>query len=165
MLHRRFLLREIWQGRRQALIFIFCVALSLATTVALNGFRRDIDRSITGDARALHGGDVILHSHYELSPGLRQALDRLQRQGKIAAAVDTYGFYSLIRSSRGERTQFANLKVVGEGYPFYGRVSLQSGRRLGQVLKAGEIVVAPEVLGRLQVRIGAGSTSARPCCG
>jgi len=52
MLHRRFLLREIWQGRRQALIFIFCVALSLATTVALNGFRRDIDRSITGDARA-----------------------------------------------------------------------------------------------------------------
>lgn len=154
MLHRRFLLREIWQGRRQALIFIFCVALSLATTVALNGFRRDIDRSITGDARALHGGDVILHSHYELSPGLRQALDRLQRQGKIAAAVDTYGFYSLIRSSRGERTQFANLKVVGEGYPFYGRVSLQSGRRLGQVLKAGEIVVAPEVLDRLQVRIG-----------
>jgi len=154
MLHRRFLLREIWQGRRQALIFIFCVALSLATTVALNGFRRDIDRSITGDARALHGGDVILHSHYELSPGLRQAIDRLRRQGKIAAAVDTYGFYSLIRSSRGEQTLFANLKVVGGGYPFYGRIDLQSGRRLEQVLRAGEIVVAPEVLDRLQLQIG-----------
>jgi len=154
MLHRRFLLRELWQGRKQALIFIFCVALSLATTVALNGFRRDIDRSITGDARALHGGDVILHSHYELSPGLRQGIDRLQRQGTIAAVVDTYGFYSLLRSSPGGQTLFANLKVVESGYPFYGRVELQSGRRLDQALRAGEVVVAPEVLQRLQLQIG-----------
>ena len=154
MLDRRFLLREIWQGRKQALIFIFCVALSLATMVALNGFRRDIDRGITGDARALHGGDIILHSHYELSPGLRQAVERMQRQGRVAQAADTWGFYSLIRSVKDQDTLFANLKVATAGYPLYGRVELQSGRRLDQALKPGDVVVAADVLHRMRLQIG-----------
>lgn len=154
MLDRHFLLREIWQGRKQALIFIFCVALSLATMVALNGFRRDIDRGITGDARALHGGDIILHSHYPLSTGLVQALARLEEQGQVAEAVDTWGFYSLIRAVSGEKTLFANLKVAGAGYPLYGRVELLSGRRLAEVLRQGHAVVAADVLDRMQLQIG-----------
>lgn len=154
MLNRHFLLREIWQGRKQAVIFIFCVALSLATMVALNGFRRDIDRGITGDARALHGGDIILHSHYALSPGLLQAVERLQQQGRVAQAADTWGFYSLVRGISGDKTLFVNLKVATTGYPLYGRVELQSGRRLEEVLKQGDVVVAADVLQRMQLQIG-----------
>jgi putative ABC transport system permease protein len=154
MLHRRFLLRELWQGRKQALIFVFCVALSLATTVALNGFRRDVDRSITGDAQALHGGDIIVHSHYQLSDGLQRAMTKTGKDRRAERIVNTYEFYSLLRSTLSEDTLFANIKVVEEGYPLYGRVDLQSGRTLADVLSAGKVVVAGEVLDRLRLKIG-----------
>ncbi len=165
MLHRRFLIRELWQGRIQALIFVFCVALSLATTVALNGFSRDVDRSITGDAQALHGGDIIIHSHYPLSPGLREAVAGQVKDGSVETALATYEFYSLLRSVSSDATLFANLMVIEEGYPLYGRVELQSGRTLAQALKAGDVVVADEVLGRLGLQVGdrlhVGSTDLR----
>lgn len=154
MLHRRFLLRELWQGRKQALIFVFCVTLSLATTVALNGFRRDVDRSITGDAQALHGGDIIVHSHYQLSADLQQAMAKLGNDGQAEKAVNTYEFYSLLRSTLSENTLFANIKVVEDSYPLYGRVDLQSEMALTKVLGVGNAVVATEVLDRLHLKIG-----------
>ena len=154
MLHWRFLLRELLQSRKQGLIFIFCVALSLATIVALNGFRRDVSRSITGDAQALHGGDIIVHSHYELNPRLREDVKRLQKDGLVAEAVETWEFYTVLRSPEKEKTLFANLKVVEAGYPLYGRVELASGRDFGKVLGPGEVAVAPEVLQRLELEVG-----------
>lgn len=154
MLHRRFLLRELWQGRKQAVIFVFCVALSLATTVALNGFRRDVDRSITGDAQALHGGDIIVHSHYQFSNGLQRAMAKADEDRRSVRRVNTYEFYSLLRSTLSEKTLFANVKVVETGYPLYGRVDLQSGKPLAEVLSTGKAVVAGEVLDRLHLKIG-----------
>ncbi len=154
MLHTRFLMRELWQSRKQGLIFIFCVALSLATIVALNGFRRDVDRSITGDAQALHGGDVIIHSHYELTGALRQKVGALQAAGLIGAVVETRELYSVLRSPGEEKTLLCNLKVVETGYPLYGRVDLASGGEFFRVLRQGEVVVAVEVLQRLHLRVG-----------
>ncbi len=154
MFHTRFLLRELWQGRKQGLIFICCLALSLATIVALNGFRRDVDRSITGDAQALHGGDVIVHSHYELTETLRQKVATLQTAGLIEKVVETRELYSVLRSPVEEKTLFCNLKVVEAGYPLYGRVELASGRDFSRMLRQGEIVVAAEVLQRLHLRVG-----------
>ena len=66
----------------------------------------------------------------------------MQRQGRVAEAADTWGFYSLIRSVNDQDTLFANLKVATAGYPLYGRVELQSGRRLGQALKPGDVVAS-----------------------
>ncbi len=154
MFHTQLLLRELWQGRKQGLIFICCVALSLATMVALNGFRRDVDRSITGDAQALHGGDIIVHSHYELTAALRQKVAALQSDGRIERMVETRELYSVLRSSQVEKTLFCNLKVVEKGYPLYGRIELASGRDFSRVLRQGEVVVAAEVLQRLQLQVG-----------
>ena len=73
----RFLIREILHSKSQALVFILCVALSLVSIVAINSFRNNVQQSIAGDARGLHGGDVIVHSHYEFSPALQQEITRL----------------------------------------------------------------------------------------
>ncbi len=153
MPHLRFLFRELVRSGKQASIFVLCVALSLATLVALNTFRKNVDRSLSGDARALHGGEILIRSHYPFGQGIEQAVSDLARK-KGFLAVRTYEFYSVIRPLTGERTLFCRLKVVGPGYPLYGRVGLRSGRPLARVLTAGRVVVEPEVLGRLGLKTG-----------
>ena len=96
----RFLLREIVHSRGQAAVFVLCVALSLVSIVAVNSFRRDIRGVIAGDARSLHGGDVIIHSHTDFSPPLRAVIADLRREKGIVA-VDTREFYSVARKADG----------------------------------------------------------------
>ncbi len=148
-----FLLNEIRQCGAQAVTFIFCVALSIATLIALNSFKRDVNRSLLDDAQALHGGDIILHSHYPFSDALRRAVADLERQKRVVKS-ETYEFYTVIRPDGGENSLFVNVKVVDADYPLYGTVTLRSGGDFQTVLKPGNIVVAPEVLSRLAITPG-----------
>ena len=153
VINGKFLLRELLYSKKQAVIYILCVALSLVSLVAVNSFRSDIDRSISGDARALHGGDIILHSHYELSPGLQRAVVSLTEENR-ATAVRAWEFYSVARKSDESGSLLCNIKVVENGYPLYGRVDLASGREFSDVVDAGKIVVGQGVLDRLDMAVG-----------
>jgi len=153
MLHLRFIFRELIGSGKQAAIFVLCVALSLATMVALNSFRKNVDHSILGDARSLLGGDILIHSHYPFSQGIKQAVADLENN-KTTQAVRTYVFYSVIRPMSGKRTLFCRLKVVGPGYPLYGKVELRSGQPFAKALTPGKILVEQEVLKRLGLKVG-----------
>ncbi|MFV0439157.1 MAG: ABC transporter permease [Desulfopila sp.] len=149
----RYLYREMVEARHQAGIFILCVALAITGLVALNSFRRDVNRSIAGDARALHGGDIILHSHYPFSANLLAAVDDLR--GELGGEARTWEFYSVVRSDGAKpRTLLSNIKVVEPEYPLYGEVVLASGQRLAERLVPGSVVVGEEVLARLHLQRG-----------
>ncbi len=152
MIHLRFVLREIVQSGRQASIFTLCVVLSIATTVALNSFKTDVNRTISKDARALHGGDIILHSHYDFSPGLTAAVGKLD--DSIQSETRSWEFYSLVQNPTNKATRLSDIKVVQPAYPLYGDVILQSGRELGEQLRSGRAVVAPELLELLDLTVG-----------
>ena len=130
------------------------MALSITSLVALNSFKRDVHQSITGDARALHGGDLIIHSHYDFSPALLAAVNTLP--GAVAM-VRTWQFYSVVRNS-GDETLFCNIMAVEPEYPLYGTVTLASGVSFQQQLAAGTTVelraeVDPDLLGGLTVQV------------
>ncbi len=154
MIHFRFLFREMLESRRQAGIFILCVALSITSLVALNSFRRDVHRSITGDARGLHGGDLIVHSHYPFSPGLLAAVRQLENENIVSATMQTWQFYSVVRDPADGDTLFSNIMAVEPGYPLYGRVELASGQPFGRQLVPGTAVVGRTLLERLGLAIG-----------
>jgi putative ABC transport system permease protein len=149
----RFIIREILHSKSQAVVFILCVILSLVSIVAINSFRRDIRQSIVSDARGLHGGDIIVHSHYDFSQPLHQELTTLVGEEGIES-VRTWEFYSVARREDGGDSLFCNIKVVDRGYPFYGVVELGSGRDFSIVLQPGKAIVAPALLQRLDLAIG-----------
>lgn len=149
----RFLLREIAHSRSQAVVFVLCVALSLVSIVAVNSLRRDVNSSIMSDARNLHGGDIIVHSHYKYSPGLQAELAEIRASENVKSA-QTWEFYSVARRVDGRETLLSNIKVVQNGYPFYGEVVLQSGRTFSSVLQPGKVVVAESLLKRLDLMLG-----------
>jgi len=149
----RFLIREIRHSKSQAVVFVLCVILSLISIVAINSFRRDVRQSIVSDARGLHGGDVIVHSHYDFSQPLQQELIALSLEKGIQN-VRSWEFYSVARREDGRSSLFSNIKAVQKGYPLYGVVELGSGRDFSAVLQPGKVVVAKELLDRLGLAVG-----------
>ena len=89
MLNFHFITRQIRSSGKQALIFVLCVALSLLTLVSLGGFSSSVRSSMLKDARQLHAADIIIHSHYPLSPGLDAAIKDYEKQGLAAGALIT----------------------------------------------------------------------------
>lgn len=153
MLNLRFVLRQIAGARRQCTLFVLCVALSLIALVSLESFNRSVNSSLLRDAKALHAGDIIVHSHAPLPAALQAELAALIRRGALQTAR-YYDFYSVLRKVQGEGSLLCDVKVVERGYPFYGKVLLASGRTLGEVLTPGSLVVEQSLLDRLQVRVG-----------
>ncbi|MDW7773567.1 MAG: FtsX-like permease family protein [Desulfobulbaceae bacterium] len=153
MLHFRFILRQIRGSGKQAVIFILCVALSLLILTSLGGFSRSVRSSMLKDARQLHAADIIIHSHQPYSRPLVQALEELENEG-LAEGVEIHEFYSMAANPGREKSLLSHLKVVGKGYPFYGRVELASGREFSKVLAPGSIIVEQSLLERLQAEIG-----------
>jgi putative ABC transport system permease protein len=153
MVNPRFVLRQITGARRQAAVFVLCVALSMITLVSLGSFSRSVQSSLLRDAQALHAADLIIHSHAPLPAPLQAEIDTLSRQGALVSAR-YYEFYSVLRTIGGEGSLLCNLKVVEPGYPFYGKVVLASGRPLREVLTPGSLVVEQSLLDRLRLNTG-----------
>jgi len=152
-LHRHFIFRQIMRSRRQAAVFVVCVALSIVTLIALNGFSAGVHRSLLNDARSLHAADVIVRSNYDLPPVLTDVVGQLETEGTLSAAR-VYEFYSVVRTRDNGDSLLAKIKVVQKGYPFYGQVAVLSKKPFETVLKPGRIVVSQTLLDRLKIKIG-----------
>jgi putative ABC transport system permease protein len=152
-LHRHFIFRQIVRSRRQAMMFVMCVALSIVTLIALNGFSASVHKSLLNDARMLHAADIIVRSNYEFPPALNAAVKELEKKDRVTSAR-VYEFYSVVRTADDRDSLLARLKVVQKGYPFYGRIELQSGEEFKAKLVPGRIIVSQPVLDQLKVNIG-----------
>jgi putative ABC transport system permease protein len=153
MLHFRFIFRQINGSRKQAIIFVVCVALSLLILTSLGGFSSSVRRSMLQDARQLHGADITLYSHYPFSAPLLKAVHDYEERGIVQGAL-VNKFYSMARNPLTEKSILSDLKVVERGYSFYGKVELLSGLEFSEVLSEGSIVVEQLLLDRLQAGIG-----------
>jgi putative ABC transport system permease protein len=153
MFHFAFLIRQIRRSRKQSGVFVLCVMLSMVSLIALNGFSASVNQSLMRDARQLNAGDVIIRSNYPFGPGLTQTVDRLVTDGAVAAAR-LYEFYAIARSPGDDRSVLSMIKVAGRGYPFYGRMSLASGRPFSEVYRPGTVLVERLLLDRLGLKPG-----------
>ena len=152
-LHRHFIFRQIMRSRRQAAVFMVCVALSIVTLIALNGFSAGVHRSLLNDARSLHAADIIIGSNYDLPAALIDVVSQLETEGTLSAAR-VYEFYSVVRTRDNGDSLLAKIKVVQKGYPFYGQVAVLSKRPFETVLNPGRVVVSQTLLDRLKLKIG-----------
>jgi putative ABC transport system permease protein len=153
MFNARFIRRQIFRSRHQSLVFILCVVLSMVTLVSLGSFSRSVHSSLLRDARILHAADLIIRSRAPFPTEFSGAITSLENENAIETAR-VYEFYSVVRKVKEDDSLLAQLKVVEQGYPFYGRVQLASGQPFRKVLTSGNIVVEQVLLDRLHLRVG-----------
>ena len=153
ILHPQFVVRQIVRSRRQAVVLVLCVALSIVTLISLNGFSASVHTSLLKDAKTLHAADIIIRSYHEISPATTRSIRQLEDQNQIISNR-VWEFYSVVRSQKGRDSVLAKLKIVQPGYPFYGQVLLKSGRQFDSVLSPGSVIVAQNLLDRLGLQVG-----------
>jgi putative ABC transport system permease protein len=120
---------------------------------ALSGLSRRVDQALRSDARSLHAGDIVVKSYDPISISLEQAIDGLADQERIRR-VDVHEFYSVVRAVDKAASVLSRLKVVEPGYPFYGQVTLKSGRPFARVLAPGTCIVEQTLLDRIGAAVG-----------
>jgi putative ABC transport system permease protein len=125
----------------------------LSTLTAFTGFSKSVNRSLLNDAKKLHAADIIIRTYDKISDGLEKAVAEQVRLGQVALAR-IYEFNSVVRAPDREKSLLSRLKVVEEGYPFYGEVVLHSGLSFHDVLTPGHVIVEKTLLDRLGVRVG-----------
>ena len=153
MRHMPTIFRQIRRSSQQAVLFVLCVALSLATLTAFSGFSRTMAEALWEDARTLHAADVIVRSYDPIPAALTRVIDRLTNQGRILSAT-IHEFYSVVRAPEKSSSILSSLKVVEPGYPFYGRVILRSGRDFASVLAPGVCIVEQTLFDRTGLSVG-----------
>lgn len=137
---------------------VLSVAVGVAALVGVRGLSDSFRTTLSGEARSLMAGDLsarILH------PPTTEDL------GKIAAALKQGSGVSAIRSTWTSETismasvppdpvpLLVSLKAVDPTqYPFYGTAQLQPKMSLSQALDGDSVVVADELLIRLNAHVG-----------
>ncbi|MFZ7126350.1 MAG: ABC transporter permease [Desulfobacterales bacterium] len=152
-LHTAFVRRQLLHPKKQTVLFLLCTALAVVSLVALGGFDDNIKRSVWRDAKALHGGDVLIRSRMPFSPQLEAAVTALQKDPGTAVAR-IWEFYSIARNAEESASLLSTVKVVEPGYPLYGEVVLESGAGFSDRLAPGTVIVERTLLDRLELQPG-----------
>lgn len=147
----RLLRADARHGRRTLSLFLLSVALSITALVALGSLRANVDDSLMDQARGLIAADLQVRSTHPPGPQVQEHLQALVASSgsEVSRVVE---FASMVAVPG--HVLLCQIKAVPPSWPWYGTVTLQSGRSLSTVLKPGQAVVEASLLARLHLRVG-----------
>lgn len=152
--------REMRASWRRLLFFFVCIAVGVGAIVALRSVIQSVRYTFAGEARSLIAADAIIASNQPLKP---EALDRIAKRLSQAGAESTRSveLATMVRpADRADgRARMVELRAVEAGFPYYGLLKLTGGVPYQHGLLQGfGVLVRPELLAQLDVRVGDGIT-------
>ena len=160
----RFVLRMAWRETRASwlrlMFFFVCVALGVAAIVVLRSVVQNVRNTLTREARAIVGADIVVQSPRpwtdETLGTLGQTLD-----GETVTArtdvIETRTMAAGVAGVGGEkgRVKLVELRGVEDGFPLYGSLVLDGGAPYSRRLLDGRgTLVPPEFLVEMRVAVG-----------
>jgi putative ABC transport system permease protein len=144
-------LRETRAGWRHFIFFLICISLGVGSLIGVAGFSVNLERTIQGEARSLSASDLQILSNRPLKPAENALLSDLETRGVRRLLV-----YEMdaMAATDGNRSQLVELKVVDQGYPYYGRLVVEPPDPLMDLLRNHGAVVQESLLIRLNVGLG-----------
>lgn len=144
--------RESRTARRRLLLYMSSISLGVAALVAIDSFAANVQDSLKSQSRTLMGGDVSFSYNAQFPEDAQRVIDTLVAKGTPVARVVTFG--SMVQAPRTGGTRLAQVKAVGEGYPFYGLVETAPAGRWKDVQGGQRAVVDPSLLISLDAHVG-----------
>ena len=147
-------LREIRASWRRLLFFFICIAVGVASIVAIRSLIRSVREGLTREARAMTGADVVVRSDRPIGAPVRDAVAREQGSGRVGTVSEAVELATMVRPASGATTRMVELRAVQAGFPMYGTMSLVSGTYSYALLRDHGVLVRPELLAQLNVGVG-----------
>lgn len=134
-------------------IFLACLALGTAAIATVGSLSSAIETGLGREARALLGGDVELRIHHR--PATDEQRRWLSERGTISEVIEVR---AMARHPDGGKQRLVELKAVDDLYPLVGRLEIQGGSGLAEVLAPDGGVdgaaVAESLLEKLGLAVG-----------
>jgi putative ABC transport system permease protein len=145
----RTMLRESRGAGGRLAFFVACLAVGVAAVVAVAGLSASLDDGLRSEARQLLAADLVIEGSRPLPADIdfaKAGLPDIRR-------ADILEMVTVVLSPSG-KSQLVELKAVDGDYPFYGKLALVPARPLQSLLGSDGVVVAPELLSRLGLKVG-----------
>lgn len=147
-----------WREARSApgkfLFVIISVAIGVGALVGVRGFNESFQKTLLEQARGLMAGDISARLMRQPSAAELSQLAALARRGVQQTWVTE--MVSMVSVSPERPPLLVSLKAVDPAfYPFSGTVELEPSSSLKALLKDDTVIVAEELLIRMQTQVGA----------
>jgi len=152
----RMALREIRASWRRLLFFFVCIAVGVASIVAIRSLIQSVREGLTREARAMTGADVVVRSDRPLGDAVRAAVERAREDGRVSGVSEAVELATMVRPAGGTTTRMVELRAVQEAFPLYGTLTLEDGVYTHGLLRDHGALVMPELLAQLGLRVGDG---------
>ena len=153
-LYLSLLVREARGSIKRFTFFVACLAVGVAAVVSVAGLSAALAEGVRREARQLLAADLTVSSSQPL-PGEIDALLAQRHELRITRLREVVTMASAAEGSgRPGASQLVELKVVEGHYPFYGELETEPQHPLDSMLSADGVVVAPDLLSRLDLRMG-----------
>jgi putative ABC transport system permease protein len=150
----RMALREIRASWQRLLFFFICIAVGVASIVAIRSVIQSVRQGLTREARAMTGADVVVRSDRPLGDEIRAAVAREQASGRVAVVSEAVELATMVRPAGVTTTRMVELRAVESSFPLYGTMTLQGKPYSHELLRDHGVLVRPELLAQLNLREG-----------
>lgn len=153
----RYMILESRGSRGRLGFFVGCLAVGVAAVVAVAGLSEGLETAVGREARQLMAADLAIEGREPLPAEVEALLDStlgakratLKEMPTVVAATSRDSKALAIGPS-----QLVELKSVDGAYPFYGELVLEPQRPLSELLGEDRVLVAPDLLARLDLTVG-----------
>src|SRR5687768_16483721 len=155
--YARLVVRESRRSRGRIALFMGCIAVGVAAILLVAGLSTSVNDGVRAEGRRLMAADRVIESRRELPPEIDAVVKQFEAGrggGTKVERADVREFVSVVLAPGSNASQLAELKVVSGGYPFYGELTLDPPRKLSELVAADTVVVAPELMSRLNLKVG-----------
>jgi putative ABC transport system permease protein len=150
----RMAVREIRASWQRLLFFFVCIAVGVASIVAIRSVIQSVRQGLTREARAMTGADVLVRSDRPLGDEVRAAVARERRTGRVGIVSEAVEMATMVRPAGVPTTRMVELRAVEPGFPLYGTLTLQGQVYSHDLLRNHGVLVRPELLSQLNLRVG-----------
>jgi putative ABC transport system permease protein len=150
----RMAVREIRASWQRLLFFFVCIAVGVASIVAIRSVIQSVREGLTREARAMTGADVVVRSDRPLGDKVRSSVEQARESGRVGTVSEAIEIATMVRPPNATMTRMVELRAVQAAYPLYGTMTLREGQYSHALLQNHGTLVRPELLAQLNLRVG-----------
>jgi putative ABC transport system permease protein len=148
--------REIRSSWQRLLFFFICIAVGVAAIIALRSVIQSVRAGMSQQAQVLIASDILLTSNREFTSKVLDTIAAEQRSGRIGVVSRATETPTMVRPADPSKAvaRMVELRAVEREFPLYGTLTLANGRYSYNLLLNHGVVVRPELLAQLDVKVG-----------
>src|SRR5687767_3428385 len=123
----RMALREIRSSWQRLLFFFVCIAIGVASIIAIRSVIQSVRVTLSGEARALLASDAMVTSNRAWTEPVLKALAAEQQAGRIIARSESVEVPTMVRPAdlSKQTSRMVELRAVQPQFPFYGTMAVE----------------------------------------